>query len=67
MKMKRQRLFNSKKVYTDDENFYLLLPVDETPILTVKRELETYKRLFDDTGFKPKIVFETGTIKFKFD
>jgi hypothetical protein len=67
MKMKRQRLFNSKKVYTDDENFYLLLPVDETPILTVKRELETYKKLFDDTGFKPTIVFETGTIKFKFD
>ena len=67
MKMKRQRIYNSKRVYTDDENFYMMLPVDETPILTVKRELETFKRLFDDTGFKPTIVFETGTIKFKFD
>jgi hypothetical protein len=67
MKMKRQRIYNSKRVYTDDENFYMMLPVDETPILTVKRELETFKKLFDDTGFKPTIVFETGTIKFKFD
>lgn len=66
-KLKRARIWSPKKAYTDENNFYINITVDETPILTVKRELESYKRIFDEINIKPTITFDTGFIKFKFD
>lgn len=77
-KLKKARIWSPKKAYTDEESFYINVTVDETPILTVKRELESYKRIFDEMNkenqdeinhpqIKPTIVFDTGFIKFKFN
>jgi hypothetical protein len=66
-KMKRQRIWSPKKVFTDEGNMFISLSVDEQPVLTVKRELETYKRLFDESGVQPEIVFDNGKINFKFN
>lgn len=66
-KMQRQRIYNKKMISTDDRYFYIDLPINETPILTVKRELETYKKLFDESNLQPTILFETGKIKFRLD
>jgi hypothetical protein len=66
-KIKRSRLFNDQKAFTDEDKLYITLEVDDTSITRLKGDIDNLKTIFKEFKIEPVVKFDNSIIKFEID
>lgn len=66
-KIKRSKLFNDQKAFTDDDKLYITLEVDDSSITRLKGDIDSLKTIFKEFKIDPVVKFDNSIIKFEID
>jgi hypothetical protein len=66
-KLKRARLFNDKKAFTDEDKLYITLEVDDSSITRLKSDVDSLKTIFKEFKLDPTVKFDNSIIKFEIE
>jgi hypothetical protein len=64
-KLKRSKLYNDTKTFTDEEKLYITLEVDDTSITRLKSDIDSLKGIFKEFKLDPPVMFDNSIIKFE--
>lgn len=67
MDIRKARIYNGKKFYSDEGKLYVTMDVDDSSITRLKMDIDDLKKIFDKHDRDPDVLFDSGMIKFEFE